>query len=196
MQWRPKPNSHLAQCRNLRASGAAWNSARGAGRESCDRARARRRARHLRRYASYPAADTVRIREALAEGAAVVVLGFRPQIRRVMAGSWSRAASLSRSARTLTRARPSARSRCATAGSWRSPARPRSRSSSGSANDNRKGEYYLTDAVAIARAMGRRAIVIETEEDDVRGDQHQYPARRDRSRAAGSGCAARRWRPA
>src|SRR5262249_44538030 len=36
-------------------------------------------------------------------------------------------------------------------------------------NDNRKGEYYLTDAVAIARGMGRRATVIETEEDDVRG---------------------------
>src|SRR5499426_3861727 len=36
-------------------------------------------------------------------------------------------------------------------------------------NDNRKGEYYLTDAIAIARSMGRKAIVIETEEDDVRG---------------------------
>jgi bifunctional UDP-N-acetylglucosamine pyrophosphorylase/glucosamine-1-phosphate N-acetyltransferase len=36
-------------------------------------------------------------------------------------------------------------------------------------NDNRKGEYYLTDAVAIARGMRRRATVIETEEDDVRG---------------------------
>jgi bifunctional UDP-N-acetylglucosamine pyrophosphorylase / glucosamine-1-phosphate N-acetyltransferase len=36
-------------------------------------------------------------------------------------------------------------------------------------NDNRKGEYYLTDAIAIARSMGLRAAVIETEEDDVRG---------------------------
>ncbi|MCC7348788.1 MAG: bifunctional UDP-N-acetylglucosamine diphosphorylase/glucosamine-1-phosphate N-acetyltransferase GlmU [Variibacter sp.] len=36
-------------------------------------------------------------------------------------------------------------------------------------NDNRKGEYYLTDAVALARASGLKAIVIETEEDDVRG---------------------------
>ncbi len=36
-------------------------------------------------------------------------------------------------------------------------------------NDNRKGEFYLTDAIAIARAMGRKAVVIETEEDDVRG---------------------------
>jgi bifunctional UDP-N-acetylglucosamine pyrophosphorylase/glucosamine-1-phosphate N-acetyltransferase len=36
-------------------------------------------------------------------------------------------------------------------------------------NDNRKGEFYLPDAIAIARAMGRKAVVIETEEDEVRG---------------------------
>ena len=36
-------------------------------------------------------------------------------------------------------------------------------------NDNAKGEYYLTDAVAIARDMGLKAVAIETGEDDVRG---------------------------
>src|SRR5262249_61376570 len=36
-------------------------------------------------------------------------------------------------------------------------------------SDNRKGEYCLTDAVTVARAMGWKAAVIETEEDDVRG---------------------------
>ena len=36
-------------------------------------------------------------------------------------------------------------------------------------NDNRKGEFYLTDAVAIARGMTLRSVAIETEEDDVRG---------------------------
>jgi bifunctional UDP-N-acetylglucosamine pyrophosphorylase / glucosamine-1-phosphate N-acetyltransferase len=36
-------------------------------------------------------------------------------------------------------------------------------------NDNRKGEFYLTDAVAIARAMRLKAVAIETEEDEVRG---------------------------
>jgi bifunctional UDP-N-acetylglucosamine pyrophosphorylase / glucosamine-1-phosphate N-acetyltransferase len=36
-------------------------------------------------------------------------------------------------------------------------------------NNNTKGEYYLTDAVAIARDMGLRAVAIETTEDDVRG---------------------------
>jgi len=36
-------------------------------------------------------------------------------------------------------------------------------------NSNAKGEYYLTDAIAIASDMGLKAIAIETEEDDVRG---------------------------
>ncbi len=34
---------------------------------------------------------------------------------------------------------------------------------------NRKGEYYLTDAVAIAREMQLNAVAVEVEEDEVRG---------------------------
>jgi bifunctional UDP-N-acetylglucosamine pyrophosphorylase / glucosamine-1-phosphate N-acetyltransferase len=36
-------------------------------------------------------------------------------------------------------------------------------------NANSKGEYYLTDAVAIVNDMGMEAVVIETSEDEVRG---------------------------
>jgi bifunctional UDP-N-acetylglucosamine pyrophosphorylase / glucosamine-1-phosphate N-acetyltransferase len=36
-------------------------------------------------------------------------------------------------------------------------------------DDNAKREFYLTDAVAIARAMGLDAVVLETDEDEVRG---------------------------
>ncbi len=36
-------------------------------------------------------------------------------------------------------------------------------------NANSKGEYYLTDAVGIVRAMGREAVVVEADEDEVRG---------------------------
>ncbi len=36
-------------------------------------------------------------------------------------------------------------------------------------NGNSKGEYYLTDAVAIVRQLGLEAVVIETGEDEVRG---------------------------
>src|SRR4029078_3190870 len=36
-------------------------------------------------------------------------------------------------------------------------------------NNNRKGEFYLTDAVEIARGMKLDAVAVEGEEDDVRG---------------------------
>jgi len=36
-------------------------------------------------------------------------------------------------------------------------------------NANARGEFYLTDAVAIARDMGLKAVAIATSEDDVRG---------------------------
>ena len=36
-------------------------------------------------------------------------------------------------------------------------------------DDNRKHEFYLTDAVEIARGMKLRAVAVEAEEDDVRG---------------------------
>jgi bifunctional UDP-N-acetylglucosamine pyrophosphorylase / glucosamine-1-phosphate N-acetyltransferase len=36
-------------------------------------------------------------------------------------------------------------------------------------NNNAKGEYYLSDAVAIARDMGLKAVAIETGVDDMRG---------------------------
>jgi bifunctional UDP-N-acetylglucosamine pyrophosphorylase/glucosamine-1-phosphate N-acetyltransferase len=39
----------------------------------------------------------------------------------------------------------------------------------GIGNANSKGEYYLVDAVEIVRKMGSEAVVIETSEDEVRG---------------------------
>jgi bifunctional UDP-N-acetylglucosamine pyrophosphorylase/glucosamine-1-phosphate N-acetyltransferase len=36
-------------------------------------------------------------------------------------------------------------------------------------NANRKGEFYLTDAVAVARGMGLRAVALEVTEDEVSG---------------------------
>jgi bifunctional UDP-N-acetylglucosamine pyrophosphorylase/glucosamine-1-phosphate N-acetyltransferase len=36
-------------------------------------------------------------------------------------------------------------------------------------NDNAKGEYYLTDAVALARAGGRRTIAVEGDEEEFQG---------------------------
>src|SRR5262245_20690853 len=110
-----------------------------------------------------------RIREALAEGAAVVVLGFRSEdpsgygrlvvedgelvaIREEVDASPAEGAITLCNGGLMAFAGPTALAILEQIG-----------------NQNRKGEYYLTDAVAIARAMGCRAIVIETEEDDVRG---------------------------
>ena len=111
----------------------------------------------------------IRIRRGLADGAAIVVLGFRPKDptgygRLVLEGSelvaireevdasaTERAIGLCNGG-LMAFAGPTALAILERIG-----------------NDNRKGEYYLTDAIAIARGMGRKAIVIETEEDDVRG---------------------------
>jgi bifunctional UDP-N-acetylglucosamine pyrophosphorylase/glucosamine-1-phosphate N-acetyltransferase len=111
----------------------------------------------------------IRIREALAEGAAVVVLGFRPQDptgygRLVVEGGELVAIQED------VDASPAERAITLCNGGLMAFAGPTALEIlERIGNDNRKGEYYLTEAVAIARAMGRRAIVIETEEDDVRG---------------------------
>jgi bifunctional UDP-N-acetylglucosamine pyrophosphorylase/glucosamine-1-phosphate N-acetyltransferase len=110
-----------------------------------------------------------RIREALANGAAVVVLGFRPKnpagYGRLVVESGELVAI-----REDVDASPAERAielcnggLMAFAGSTAVAILERI------GNDNRKREYYLTDAVAVARAMGLKATVIETEEDDVRG---------------------------
>jgi len=110
-----------------------------------------------------------RIREALAEGAAVVVLGFRAKdptgygrlvledgelvaIREETDASRAERAADLCNGGLMAFAGPTALAILERIG-----------------NDNRKGEYYLTDAVTVARAMGCKAAVIETEEDDVRG---------------------------
>jgi bifunctional UDP-N-acetylglucosamine pyrophosphorylase/glucosamine-1-phosphate N-acetyltransferase len=111
----------------------------------------------------------LRMRAALAAGAAIVVLGFRPASpagygRLVMEGRALVAireeldASPAERATTLCNG-----GLMAFAGATALAILERI------GNDNRKGEFYLTDAIAVARAMGHRAAVIETEEDDVRG---------------------------
>src|SRR5262245_62728189 len=111
----------------------------------------------------------IRIREALAEGAAVVVLGFRAKDptgygRLVLEGGELVAI------REEADASPAERAIELCNGGLMGFAGPTALAIlERIGNDNRKGEYYLTDAIAIARSMGRKAIVIETEEDDVRG---------------------------
>ena len=110
-----------------------------------------------------------RLREGLATGAAVVVLGFRPKDptgygRLVLDGGEVVAI------REELDATPAERAIDLCNGGLMALAGPTALAIlERIGNDNRKSEYYLTDAVAVARAMGRKAIVIETEENDVRG---------------------------
>ena len=109
------------------------------------------------------------LRAALARGAAVAVLGFRPAnpagygrlITRgdeLLAIVEDRDATPEQSAITLCNG-----GLMALAGKTALKILDRIN------NKNNKGEFYLTDAVAIARDMGLKATTIETGEDDMRG---------------------------
>jgi len=114
-------------------------------------------------------ATLARLRGAIADGAAVTALGFRPKDpagygRLVMKGDELSAIVEDKDAtpdeRKITLCNGGL---MALAGSSALKILDRI------GNDNAKREYYLTDAVAIARDMGLKATVIETDEDDVRG---------------------------
>ncbi len=114
--------------------------------------------------------DTLRqMRDALANGAAIAVLGFRPKDptgygRLVLQGTELVAIREELDATPAERAIDLCNGGLmAFAGKSAMTILKRI------GNDNRKGEFYLTDAIAIARDMKLKAVVIETEEDDVRG---------------------------
>ena len=114
--------------------------------------------------------DTLRqMRDALANGAAIAVLGFRPKDptgygRLVLEGTELVAIREELDATPAERAIDLCNGGLmAFAGKSAMTILKRI------GNDNRKGEFYLTDAIAIARDMKLKAVVIETEEDDVRG---------------------------
>jgi bifunctional UDP-N-acetylglucosamine pyrophosphorylase/glucosamine-1-phosphate N-acetyltransferase len=110
-----------------------------------------------------------RLRSALADGAAVAVLGFRPRDpagygRLVVDGGQLVAIREDRDASDAERAIDLCNGGLmALAGKTALPILKQI------GCDNQKHEFYLTDAVAIARAIKLPAVVIETEEDDVLG---------------------------
>jgi bifunctional UDP-N-acetylglucosamine pyrophosphorylase/glucosamine-1-phosphate N-acetyltransferase len=109
------------------------------------------------------------LRDALTDGAAVAVLGFRPQDpggygRLVMAGDELVAIREEKDATPEERTIGFCNGGLmALSGQHALAILDRI------GNDNAKGEFYLTDAVAIARESGLKAVAIETDEDDVRG---------------------------
>jgi bifunctional UDP-N-acetylglucosamine pyrophosphorylase/glucosamine-1-phosphate N-acetyltransferase len=110
-----------------------------------------------------------KLRAALADGAAVAVLGFRPEDptgygRLVTTGGDLAAVreetDASASERTIT---------LCNGGLMALAGKPALAILGGIGNDNRKHEFYLSDAVAVARGMGYKATAIEVTEDEVRG---------------------------
>jgi bifunctional UDP-N-acetylglucosamine pyrophosphorylase / glucosamine-1-phosphate N-acetyltransferase len=111
----------------------------------------------------------LKMRSALAGGATVVVLGFRPTDsegygRLVMQGCELVAIREERDATPEER-----KIELCNGGLMALAGRQALDILERVGNENAKGEYYLTDAVAIARDMGLKAVAIETSEDDVRG---------------------------
>jgi bifunctional UDP-N-acetylglucosamine pyrophosphorylase/glucosamine-1-phosphate N-acetyltransferase len=110
-----------------------------------------------------------RMRAALADGAAVVVLGFRPADPKGYGRLVCEGQDLLAIREELD-ATPDERTiGLCNGGLMALSGRHALAILDRIGDDNRKGEFYLTDAVAIARALGLQAVAIETEEDEVRG---------------------------
>jgi len=114
-----------------------------------------------------------RLREPLGRGKAVAVLGFRPKSpagygRLIMDGETLVAIREEKDASEAERAIPLCNAGLmALSGDVALAILDRID------DHNAKREFYLTDAVAIARQMGRDAVAIETGEDEVRGINSQ-----------------------
>jgi bifunctional UDP-N-acetylglucosamine pyrophosphorylase/glucosamine-1-phosphate N-acetyltransferase len=114
-------------------------------------------------------ATLAKLRGALAEGAAVAVLGFRPADPKGYGRLITQRDELT-AIREDRDATPDERRIDFCNGGLMALAGKHALAILGRVgNKNAKHEYYLTDAVAIARSMGLKAKAIETSEDDVRG---------------------------
>jgi bifunctional UDP-N-acetylglucosamine pyrophosphorylase/glucosamine-1-phosphate N-acetyltransferase len=114
-------------------------------------------------------ATLAKLRGALAEGAAVAVLGFRPADPKGYGRLITQRDELT-AIREDRDATPDERTIDFCNGGLMALAGKHALAILGRVgNKNAKHEYYLTDAVAIARSMGLKAKAIETSEDDVRG---------------------------
>ena len=110
-----------------------------------------------------------KLRQALAEGAAVAVLGFRPADpagygRLVTQGNTLIAIVEHADASAAQRAIP-----LCNGGLMAFDGRHALAILRRIGNDNRKGEFYLTDAIAIARQLKLKTVALEVTEDEVSG---------------------------
>ena len=110
-----------------------------------------------------------RLRQALADGAAVAVLGFKP----VDPTGYGRLVTRGDDLLSIVEHADATEKERAIAlcngGLMAFDRRVALKILQSIGNDNRKGEFYLTDAVAIARTMNLRAVALEVTEDEVSG---------------------------
>jgi bifunctional UDP-N-acetylglucosamine pyrophosphorylase/glucosamine-1-phosphate N-acetyltransferase len=110
-----------------------------------------------------------RMRQALAQGAALAVLGFRPQDPTGYGRLMLQAGKLVAIREELEASEAERAIPLCNGGLMAFAGKTALAILSRIGSENRKREFYLTDAVAIARAMQLDTVAIETEEDDVRG---------------------------
>jgi bifunctional UDP-N-acetylglucosamine pyrophosphorylase/glucosamine-1-phosphate N-acetyltransferase len=114
-------------------------------------------------------ASLVQLRRALADGAAVAVLGFRAAApsgygRLIMADG--ELVAIREEADASASERQAA---LCNGGTMALAGKTALAILERIGNQNRKGEFYLTDAIEIARGMALRAVAVEVEEDEMRG---------------------------
>ncbi len=115
-----------------------------------------------------------RLRAALSDGAAVAVLGFRP----ADPGGYGRLIMAADGALTAIREERDASAEERKIGVCNAGLMALSGAAALTilgriGDDNTKREFYLTDSVAVACDMGLRAVVLETDENEVRGVNNQ-----------------------
>ncbi len=109
------------------------------------------------------------LRAPLAEGAAVAVLGFRPAAPSGYGRLVTRNGELMRIVEAADAGPEEKAIGLCNAGAMAFAGDSALAILERIGNRNRKNEFYLTDAVEIARGMNKTAVAVEVEEDDVRG---------------------------
>ena len=110
-----------------------------------------------------------RLRQALADGAAVAVLGFKPADPTGYGRLVTRGDDLLSIVEHADATEKERAIALCNGGLMAFDGRVALKILQSIGNDNRKGEFYLTDAVAIARTMNLRAVALEVTEDEVSG---------------------------
>ena len=151
-------------------------AARTAGHRACRAAggrcvRRRRGCGALCRQSADPAGHAAPAAGRRAPGAGLALLAFRPADPGALRPRADRRRRAGRADRRMgrRRRRPNAPSACAMPACC-APLRPTcARWLRAVRNDNAKGEYYLTDVVALARADGRRVVAVEAPAEELAG---------------------------